>query len=78
MGVFILIALIIKLTNISVETLINVCGSIVSFVFVNITPIGLHVKCIYFPNAFPPKHSNELEDAKGDQDREEQKEEGEK
>lgn len=47
-GIVILICLIVKLTSISAETLIELNGSVISFIFIVIIPVGIHVKCVYF------------------------------
>ena len=56
-GITIFVSLIIKLTNLSADIIIELNGSIISFIFVYFIPIGLHIKCVYFPNAYPPKHT---------------------
>ena len=48
MAATIFISLIIRLTQIKAEILIEINGSIVSFFFIYVIPIGLHIKCVYF------------------------------
>ena len=46
--VIITVCLLIKLTNVSITVIIELNGAIVSFFFIYLIPIGLHIKCIYF------------------------------
>lgn len=47
-GLVILLCLIIKLTSLTVDTLIELNGSVISFIFITVIPVGLHLKCVYF------------------------------
>ena len=60
-GVTILVCLVIKLTSLSAEVLIELNGSIISFIFVYIIPIGLHVKCVYLTKDHERHHKWEDE-----------------
>ena len=44
----ILVSLGITLTGITVEIIIDINGAIVSFFFIYVIPISLHLKCVYF------------------------------
>jgi sodium-coupled neutral amino acid transporter 9 len=46
----IFISLVIRLTEIKASIIIELNGSIVSFFFLYLIPIGLHLKCVYFSN----------------------------
>jgi hypothetical protein len=47
-GLIILLCLIIKLTKLSAETLIELNGSVIAFIFIVVIPVSLHIKCVYF------------------------------
>jgi hypothetical protein len=60
----IFISLIIRLTKIKAEILIEINGSIVSFFFIYVIPIGLHLKCVYFSSAEEREHRLSIEEMK--------------
>ena len=60
-GATILISLIIRLTKIRAEILIELNGSIVSFFFIYVIPIGLHLKCVYFSTPEEREHKLKIE-----------------
>lgn len=62
MAATIFISLIIRLTKIKAEILIEINGSIVSFFFIYVIPIGLHLKCVYFSSAEEREHRLSIEE----------------
>lgn len=48
MAATIFISLVIRLTEVKASIIIELNGSIVSFFFIYLIPIGLHLKCVYF------------------------------
>ena len=55
-GATILVCLVIRLTNVSAEILIELNGSIVSFFFIYVIPISIHLKCVYFSSSEEREH----------------------
>ena len=77
----ILISLIIRLTEVRAEVLIELNGSIVSFFFIYVIPIGLHLKCVYFSTPEEREHrlsekEKALVEEKGEIEMKEYKEHG--
>ena len=68
-SVTILLGLVIKLTDISVDVIIEINGGIISFFFIYVVPIGLHLKCRYFSGAKHQKWEEEVMDKDYESDR---------
>jgi hypothetical protein len=57
-GIVILICFGVKISKISLETILALNGTFFGFFFIYMLPIGLHVKCVFFTRTIIASPSN--------------------